>query len=935
VIDSISPASTITGEPYQVTVSVNASSPGTGAPTGGVTVIDGEGNTCIITLSDSSGSCEMSTFSIGSKNLTASYSGDSDFNACSNSTTHAVTIASTTTTITSDDPDPSAAGEDVLLQALVAPVSPATGTPTGDVSFFSGTTLLCTASLSAGTAQCSTSTLNTGNHTLSAEYSGDADTYAGSISANEEHSVQSITLSDNKTSTSFTDVGEFSNEGVSGPFTYSLQNSGRYCSSVNGADNDRFTIFDSTLQRKSDTPAGTYSICVESVDADSGSIQMDFEIVINNPPSLNEDSLDHQTVSGTQTQVGLLTPTDGQEPLSISLGSSGSVCNAENSSGNAYFQFDGGYLRRNADTPVGEYSICVQVIDAENEIAQYVYPIKVTNPPNSLSLSSNIVSTAQSVVGQFDLEDGQSPFTFRLADKGELCTSSNSSGNESFTINGNDLERKATTGYGSYAICVEVEDDNALTTQNEFTIFVTDPPSDLSLSNDSVSTNQTNIGMLDTSDGQNPFEYSFKNSGSVCNAGNAADNDLFLIEGNTLKRKSDTDAGIYDICIQTQDANSETFQKTFNILVSFEEPSALVWDIALTSNHLIEGDGPGTIVGSLTSTIPGTIFTIIDSDKFPLSDNFRISENGELILSAALDYAITENLPLRIQATSPDGDIKTLDVIVTVMENGVLAGAMALPDEARVITTGLVEVDVLSNDTFSEGASEWAKLEIVRYPLHGEAHIGSIIYKSDAFWSGEDSLTYRACDDLGKCVTAEVTVSVFLAPEVPATGFPADVATSLPIQPEDKAYSTLNDLQIEIPKLSIQSSILGVPISEYGWDITWLGDNVGWLNGSAYPTWEGNSILTGHIYDTLGNPGIFHDLKDLNWGDEVLIHLDGQTYTYEVREVLKQISPQDVDTLTKHKDGSWLSLVTCQGFDQESASYNWRLIIRAALVSVE
>ena len=242
---------------------------------------------------------------------------------------------------------------------------------------------------------------------------------------------------------------------------------------------------------------------------------------------------------------------------------------------------------------------------------------------------------------------------------------------------------------------------------------------------------------------------------------------------------------------------------------------------------------------------------------------------------------------------------------------------------------------MLANDILSEGATEWVEHQIVRYPIFGDAEIGSIIYNANKYWTGLDTVTYRACDDLGFCVTGEVVITIDPIPEIPATGFPEDMVSTLPIQPAESAYMAENGLSIEIPKLSIEAPILGIPLGDEGWNLTWLGNKVGWLNGSAFPTWDGNAILTGHLVNAWGRPGIFHDLADLMWGDQVLIQLDGQTYTFEVREILMDVDADDVETLTVHREEPWLSLVTCRDYDEESGIYSGRLIVRAVLVKVE
>lgn len=63
-----------------VSVSVTANSPGTGRPTGTVTVSDGVGQTCVITLSSGAGSCSLTPVAAAVDTLTGTYSGDANFN---------------------------------------------------------------------------------------------------------------------------------------------------------------------------------------------------------------------------------------------------------------------------------------------------------------------------------------------------------------------------------------------------------------------------------------------------------------------------------------------------------------------------------------------------------------------------------------------------------------------------------------------------------------------------------------------------------------------------------------------------------------------------------------------------------------------------------------------------------------------------------------
>ncbi len=168
---------------------------------------------------------------------------------------------------------------------------------------------------------------------------------------------------------------------------------------------------------------------------------------------------------------------------------------------------------------------------------------------------------------------------------------------------------------------------------------------------------------------------------------------------------------------------------------------------------------------------------------------------------------------------------------------------------------------------------------------------------------------------------------------LPQTGFHPGIVSVLPKQPVALHYSQ-QEMQLKIPRLGIDLPVVGVPKSADGWDVTWLGNNAGWLNGTAYPTWRGNSVLTGHVWDALNNPGPFAKLKNLKYGDQVLINAFGQNYVYEVREN-RLVLPDQISDVIKHEEKTWLTLLTCENFDETIDNYSNRRFVRAVFVRVE
>jgi LPXTG-site transpeptidase (sortase) family protein len=179
-------------------------------------------------------------------------------------------------------------------------------------------------------------------------------------------------------------------------------------------------------------------------------------------------------------------------------------------------------------------------------------------------------------------------------------------------------------------------------------------------------------------------------------------------------------------------------------------------------------------------------------------------------------------------------------------------------------------------------------------------------------------------------IQADVAITV---PRLPSTGFAPGVITSIPEQPAEKAYQALGDLWLEIPKLGVKMPIVGIPAQGQEWDLTWLSNQAGWLEGTAYPTHAGNSALTAHVYLPNGQPGPFVNLGSLRWGDQVIVHLGGQRYIFEVRQA-QQVSPYSLSAL-RHEEYPWLTLITCREYDAKTGAYKQRVVVRAVLVKVE
>jgi LPXTG-site transpeptidase (sortase) family protein len=165
---------------------------------------------------------------------------------------------------------------------------------------------------------------------------------------------------------------------------------------------------------------------------------------------------------------------------------------------------------------------------------------------------------------------------------------------------------------------------------------------------------------------------------------------------------------------------------------------------------------------------------------------------------------------------------------------------------------------------------------------------------------------------------------------IPVTGFAPNTVTEL--SPASRTAYNSTNLTIEIPVIKVNTSIVGVQLKNGNWDVSWLLNRVGWLNGTAYPTWTGNSVLTAHVVNSAGDPGVFSNLGNLNKGEYIFVYNLGYRYTYKV--VSNQyVQPDDI-TVLKHEDKAHLTLITCDTYNEKTGTYLRRIAVRAELVDV-
>lgn len=290
------------GDHVSFTASVAPSGPTSGALNGTVTfsVDHSQLGSAVTLVNGSATSTTDSTMSVGTHDIQAVYNGSTTYQSSAGEIpTYRVhpPLLGTKTTL-SASPNPAVFGQQVLLTATVAPSS-GSGSPSGSVAFYNGTTELGTAALGGGTPDTATMTVSSlavGGHSLTADYLGDGDvTYASSNSA-----PQSETVAQAQTTTS---VSSSINPTVSGQGT-------------------TFTVTVAPVAPGAGIPAGTAQVTVNGSDLGSALTLSGGTATVSDPSLMTGSytvTASYSGDSGFAQSSGSTTQTVNQDATTTSL----------------------------------------------------------------------------------------------------------------------------------------------------------------------------------------------------------------------------------------------------------------------------------------------------------------------------------------------------------------------------------------------------------------------------------------------------------------------------------------------------------------------------------------------------------------------------------------------------------------------------------------
>ncbi len=280
-----------------------------------------------------------------------------------------------------------------------------------------------------------------------------------------------------------TSIGTFSttDPDLGNTFTYA------FASGAGGNDNALFRILGNSLRTSQplDFEAQpTYSIRVRTTDGEGLTFDKSFTITLTN---VNEgptnQALSAATIAENQpvgSFIGTLSSTDVDAGDTLTY----TLVSGTGSNDNSFFQIAGNTLRTSQVLNFeaqSTYSIRVRTTDSGGLNVEKAYLVTATNineEPTDLTLSDNSIAENQpagTVIGTLSSTDPDAGSTLTYS----LVSGTGDTGNAAFGISGNHLTTSQILDYetrASYSVRVRSTDAGGLSTEQVFTIGVTDTP---------------------------------------------------------------------------------------------------------------------------------------------------------------------------------------------------------------------------------------------------------------------------------------------------------------------------------------------------------------------------------------------------------------------------------------------------------------------------
>jgi LPXTG-site transpeptidase (sortase) family protein len=427
---------------------------------------------------------------------------------------------------------------------------------------------------------------------------------------------------------------------------------------------------------------------------------------------------------------------------------------------------------------------------------------------------------------------------------------------------------------------------------------------------------------------------------------------LLDINGTTIKTSkssvatgyfefTDLDPGIYSV-VET-DESPYVFSSTINYKWSVVGPSAMAY---MPGNGNLASLGFGTLV----STKAGPALQTTTSTGLLFGDYARpascTTTSGDPVLdSTAGSYPPSVSASgayfMQFQVGNQgDADVTNVRVTLALPSNlainavNVVYRAYTTPNSDSGYTTSitgnnitLVFNKITRNDVYN--------VQVSTNVLDGSPSSSTTINATIASYDTKTGDT--KCGNVPGNDTGSFNLNVIgatttlIEPYAPDTGFAPNRVTINPEKPKSFVYQDLDEVRLQIPNLRVDVPIVGIPYTK-DWNITWLSNKAGWLEGTSYMGGVGNSVLVGHNYLPSGSKGPFINLSWLKKNDLIYVQQGNQVLVYKVKFV-GEVNP-DSALIFQHETTSTLTLVTCKDYNEQTDNYNKRIVVRAILAEV-
>jgi large repetitive protein len=256
-----------------------------------------------------------------------------------------------------------------------------------------------------------------------------------------------------------------------------------------------------------------------------------------------------------------------------------------------------------------------------------------------------------------------------------LVTGTGSTHNSYFSIVGNQLRTNAVLDFENisvYFIRLRTTDLANTFFEKTYTILaidVNDPPTNILLSNDSITENLpagSLIGILAEvdQDAIDSHVFTFTNNASV-------NNGLFQISGTQLLSAASFDFETQNpltVEIRVTDSGNETFVKQFIIII--KDTNDVPTNISLSFNMIQENFPIGTLIGNFSTADQDTwdihAYSLVSGTGDVDNSSFSIL-NNQLLSAAMFDHEVQDTFSIRLRSTDLAGTFfeKTFMIIAT------------------------------------------------------------------------------------------------------------------------------------------------------------------------------------------------------------------------------------------------------------------------------